>query len=352
MKFVHRFISASILCLTLFSSCLMAQPRYEFLKKTIIGGEGGWDYLMIDNPSRHLFIAHATQVDVYDLDHDSVIAHIRHTEGVHGVAIGQRSRRGFISCGRSNSVLMFDVKTLDTLGRITVGEKPDAIIYDPTTNRILVMNGKSEDISILDEFTGSVVTTIKLPGGPEFAVADGQGHVFVNLEDESKVVKIDTHADTIMTVWPLAPGEHPTGIAMDQRANQLYIGCGNEKMIVMSGSTGEIYATLPIGKGVDAVAFDPGGNPSYAFSSNGDGTVTIIHGEAPVHKLKKPKFEVVQTLKTQRGARTIALDPRTHNIYLATAEFGSVPAATAENPHPRPGILPGTFSVLKYGLVK
>ncbi len=315
--------------------------NYHLLKKVSLGGEGGWDYLSVDATHRNLFIAHSDEVLVYSLDHDSVVAHIHNTEGVHGVAIGEREERGFISCGRSNSVLMFNTVTLDTLRRIPVGERPDAIIYDYGTQHVFVMNAKSEDITVLDAKTGDKIGTIKLPGRPEFASSDQRGHVYVNLEDRSEIAKINSERDSIEMVRLTDPGKEPSGLAMDRGTDRLFIGCGNEKLVIMNAENGKVLRTFKIGKGVDAVAFDPFTN--LIFSSCGDGTVTIVREASPNN------FEFVQTLETQRGARTIALDPTTHDIYLVTAEFGETPKATAEKPHPRPEIIPGSFVLLKYG---
>ncbi len=319
---------------------------YELLKKSVIGGEGGWDFLSIDAANRHLFIAHATQVDVYDLDREQVIAHIPHTEGVHGVAVAGVNRHGFISCGKTNTVLMFDLRTLDTIRRIPVGEKPDAIIYEPVTERIFVMNAKSEDVSILDAQTGDVIATMKMPGAPEFAVADEKGYIFVNIEDKSEVVRIDAKNHKILATWSLGTGEGPTGIAFEQETPALFVGCANQKLVILNAATGAIMDTESIGQGVDAVAFD--WRMGLVFTSNGDGTVNIF--SSPDQGWRKVAKQA--TLRTPRGARTIALDPKTHNIYLVTAEFGPTPAATPENPHPRPAILPGTFALYRYGMTK
>jgi YVTN family beta-propeller protein len=325
-----------------------AQPKevYELLKKTVIGGEGGWDFLSIDELNRHLFIAHATQVDVYDLDRDVVIAHITHTEGVHGIAIAPHERHGFISCGKSNSVLMFDLRTLDTTRRIAVGEKPDAIIYDQPSEHIFVMNAKSDDVSVLDAQSGDLLATIKLPGAPEFAVADQHGHVFLNLEDKSEVLKIDTKTNKITATWPLGKGEGPTGIAFEEETPALFVGCANQTLVILNAKTGGIMDTEMIGQGVDAVAFD--WRTGLLFSSNGDGTLNIF--SSPDQGWRT--VEKQATMHTPRGARTMALDPKTHNVYLVTAEFGPTPAATPENPHPRPAILPGTFALYTYAMTK
>ncbi|HZK77192.1 MAG TPA: YncE family protein, partial [Candidatus Kapabacteria bacterium] len=206
---------------------------------------------------------------------------------------------------------------------------------------VFVMNAKSESITVLDDATGNIVTTIPLPGKPEFAASDGHGHVFVNLEDKSEIVKIGVGENTIDNVWPVAPGDAPSALAMDQGKDRLFIGCDNQLMIVMDSRNGHVITTVPIGKGIDAAVFDP--FTSLAFAACGEGTTTIVGA------ISADSFEVAQVLPTQRGARTIALDTHTHDIYLVTAEFGPAPAATADHPHPRPSILPGTFTLLKYG---
>ena len=342
MNHIRRISILSLLTILLMPISGRSQVKdYHLMKKVVVGGEGGWDYLTPDPNNDRLYISHGTQVEIYDLVHDSVVSHILHTEGVHGIAIADRDQHAFISCGKSNTVLMVDMRTGDTIKRIPVGEKPDAIIYELATKHIYVMNGKSEDITVLESISGAFVATIKLPGGPEFAVSDEHGHVYVNLEDQSKVVKIDAKTNTIEKTWSLGPGKGPTGIAMDRGSDRLFIGCGNEMMIVIDAENGKVVKQMKIGKGCDAVVFDP--FTKYAFASCGDGTVTIVHEVTPKN------FVAVQTLQTQRGARTIALDPRSHNIYLTTAEFGPAPEATKENPKPRPQIVPGSFVVLKYG---
>lgn len=335
--------ACAILCLS--TPALARNPvHYHLLKRVLIGGTGGWDYLSADPQHRKLYIAHANQVEVYDLDHDKIIGHIENTEGVHGIAIAERDGHGFISCGKSNSVLMFDLKTLDTIKRIPVGEHPDAIIYDFDTRHVFVMNAQSESITVLDGSSGAVIATIPLPGRPEFAVSDDHGHAYVNLEDKSEIVKIAVGNNTVEKVWPIAPGEEPSALAMDRGRDRLFIGCANERMVIMDSRDGHVITSLPIGKGIDAAVFDPFTN--LAFGSCGDGTTTIIY-ETP-----SDSFAVAQVLRTARGARTIDLDTHTHDIYLVTAKFGPAPAATSDHPHPWPSILPGTFTVLKYGPAK
>jgi YVTN family beta-propeller protein len=336
----HLALTLSLLCF-----CAQANAQnsthYHLLKQVTVGGEGGWDYLAVDAEPRTLYIAHGSQVETYNLDNDSLMAPILNTEGAHGIAIADREKHGFISCGKSNTVLEFGLLNRDTLQRIPVGEKPDAILYEYSSHHVFVMNGGSNTISVLNAKTGAMLTTIALPGRPEFAVSDERGHVFVNIEDKSELVKINAQTNSIDAVWKVAPGTEPSAIAMDRGSNRLFIGCGNQKMIVMNAENGKITQTFPIGKGVDADVFDP--FTKLAFSANGEGNVTIFK------EASQGKFQFAQTLETKRGARTIAYDPQTNDLYLVTADFGSTPPATKEQPKPRPAIVPGTFSVLKYG---
>jgi YVTN family beta-propeller protein len=333
------------LAVTLLCFCTQAKAQnpinYHLLKQVTIGGDGGWDFLTIEDQTRTVYIAHATQVETYNLDNDSLMAPIPNTEGVHGIAIAGREKHGFISCGKSNSVLEFGLIKRDTIQRIPVGQKPDAIIYEYTTHHIFVMNAGSNNISVLDAKTGAMIATIALDGNPESAVSDEHGHVFVNIESTSEVAEIDSRNNTVLATWKLAPGEGPTAIAMDRASNRLFIGCANQKMIVMNSTNGKITQTFPIGKGVDADAFDP--ITRLAFSANGEGNVTILE------ETTQGKYRIAQTLVTKRGARNIGIDPQTHDIYLTTADFGPTPEPTKDKPKPRPSITPGTFAILKYG---
>jgi YVTN family beta-propeller protein len=318
-------------------------PKYHLVQRIPLGGEGGWDILSVDAKHRRVYVSHSTRVEVVDINTNKPIGAIQNTEGVHAVGIADEFGHGFTTNGKSNTVLMFDLKTLDTIKRIPVGQKPDAIAYEPYTKKMLVMNGKSGDISVLDPESGAVEHTVKLGGGPEYAVSDGKGNVYVNLEDASEVLTVSTKTWTVTRRTSVKPGEGPTGIAMDTKTNRLFIGCGNSQMIVVDTKSGKSVAKLPTGKGIDAAAFDPA--TKLAMTSNGaDGTVSIYKEETP------SKFSLVQTLATQRGARTMALDPITHDIFVVTAEFGPAPAATAENPRPRPAILPNSFVLLRYGM--
>ncbi len=317
------------------------QVHYTLLHHQMIGGTGGWDYLSIDAENRVLYIAHGTQVETYNLDRDSLMSPILNTDGPHGIAIADRQKHGFISCGKTNSVLEFDLRTRDTIRSIPVGNHPDAIIFEPFSHHIFVMNAGDNTVSVLDAATGASQAVIALPGRPEFAVSDERGSVFLNLEDKSKVVKIDTKSNKVVSVWKVAPGEEPSALAMDRGTNRLFIGCANQKMVVMNAKNGKVITTLPIGQGVDAIAFDE--LYKLAFSANGEGNTTVVfesYGD---------KFQVAQTLETEKGARTIAFDPFTHDIYLVSAEFGPAPAPTTEKPHPRGPVLPNTFTLFRYG---
>ena len=323
-----------------------AAPRpegsgYHLLKKYQVGGEGSWDYLKIDSVARRLYISRGTHVMVLNADTGEVAGDIPDTQGVHGIALAPELGRGFTSNGRSSTVTIFDMKTLKVLGEAKTDTGPDGIIYDPASKRVFAFNGRGNSSTAIDAATGNVAGTIPLDGRPEFAAADGAGHVYNNLEDKSIVVQIDSKSLKVLNRWPLAPCEEPSGMAIDTEHRRLFIGCHNQMMAVMDADTGKIVATPAIGKGVDANRFDPA--TGLAFSSNGEGTLTVVHEDSP------DKFTVVDNVQTQRGARTMALDTKTHNVYLVTAEFGPPPAATAENPRPRPTMVPNSFVVLVFG---
>lgn len=324
--------------------CAGAVPAwsgYHQVKKVTLGGEGFWDYLSVDGANRHLFISRGTHVMVVDADNYTVVGDIPDTQGVHGIAIASDVGKGYTSNGRTNTATIFDLKTLKVLGTVPTGEGPDAIIYDPASHRVFTLNGHGQSATAIDAAAGSVAGTIPLGGRPEFATADGKGHVYVNLEDKSQVVELDSKALKLLNTWPLAPCEEPSGMAIDPEHRRLFSGCHNKMMAVMDADTGKVIATPPIGEGVDANAFDPASG--IAFSSNGqDATLTVVHEDSP------EKFTVVENVPTQRGARTMALDPQTRNVFLVTAEFGPPPAPTPEHPRPRPTMLPGTFTLLVF----
>jgi DNA-binding beta-propeller fold protein YncE len=314
---------------------------YHLVKKVKLSGSGGWDYLSVDPATHRLFISRGTHVMVVDPDQGKIIGDIPDTQGVHGIAFAADFNHGFTTNGRSTSVTMFDLTTLATLGTAKTDEDPDAIVFDSSTKRIFTMNGDAGTSTAIDAATGKVVGTVTLGGKPEFTASDGKGHVFANLEDKSELVKFDPQTLKVENTWPLAPCESPSGLAIDAEHEILIVGCHNKLMTFVDGNSGKVFGTVPIGQGVDANRFDPG--TGFAFASCGDGTLTVAHEDSP------GKFSFVETIATQRGARTMALDRSNHNVYLVTAEFGPAPAATAENPRPRPAIIPDTFTLLIYG---
>jgi DNA-binding beta-propeller fold protein YncE len=279
---------------------------------------------------------------VVDLDKDAVVGKVANTAGVHGIAVARDLGRGFTSNGRADAVTVFDLKTLEPLGTVPVGGKnPDAIVYEPRTHRVLTFNGTSHDASVIDAREMKLVGTVPLDGKPEVAVVTGEGRVFVNIEDKALVAELDPAGPKLVRTWSIAPCEEPSGLALDSATNRLFSVCGNALMAFSDAKAGKLITTVPIGKGADGVAFDP--DSKLAFSTNGEGTITVVHEDSP------DKVSVVQTITTQRGARTITVDPRTHRIYTVSAELGPPPSPTAERPRPRPTIIPDTFTVLVIG---
>ncbi len=313
--------------------------QYELKQKFTLGGEGGWDYLTYDPASKHLFISRGTRVMVVDPEKGSVVGEIPNTTGVHGIAIANDVGKGFTSNGRDNTVTVFDLKDLKETAKIKLegGENPDAIIYDPASKRVFTFNGRSKNATAIDAANGTVVSNIPLDGKPEFAAADGKGMVYVNIEDKAEVVAIDSKKATVVNTWKINGCEEPSGLAMDVKNRRLFAGCGNKVMAVVDADNGKVVTTLQIGEGVDATGFDPG--TGLAFSSNGDGTLTVVHEDS------KDKFTVAQNAPTLKRARTMALNPGNHEVYLVTAEFEDAPPA-ANGQRTRPAMKPGTFMLL------
>ncbi|HYR76494.1 MAG TPA: hypothetical protein VEM96_11700 [Pyrinomonadaceae bacterium] len=321
------------------SALLNAGPSgYHVTKKIVLGGEGGWDYLTVDSKARRVYISRGTHVMVVDADSGAVVGDIPNTNGVHGIAIAADFDKGFVTDGRDATVTIFDVKTLKVLGTAPTGKNPDAIIYDPASKRVFAFNGRSKDATAIDAKTGTVAGTIPLGGTPEFAVADEKGHVFVNIEDKSEIVQFDSNKLAVENHWSIAPGEEPSGLAIDREHRRLFSVCSNKLMVVVNVDDGKVVTTLPIGAGPDAAGFDP--ETGLAFSSNGDGTLTVVHEDAP------DKYSVIENVTTPKRARTMALDVKTHRVYTVSAEFGTTPAPTTEQPRPRPPMVPGTFTLL------
>ena len=305
----------TVLLLGMIARPAFSGDNYHLVKKIPVPGTGSWDYLTIDEASRRLYVSHGTQVEVIDVDSGTIAGQIPNTPGVHGIAIAPELGRGFTSNGQSSTVTIFDLKTLKALGEVKSGKKPDAIIYDPATSRVFAFNGGSNSATAIEAADGKVAGTIDLGGGPEFAVADGKGYVYDNLEDESLVLKINARTLKVEQRWPTAPCASPSSIAMDRPNRRLFIGCRSKVMAVMNADSGKVITTLPIGDHVDATAFDPETN--LVFNSNGEGTVTVIHENSA------DSYIVLDNAKTLPKAKTMALDPKTHQLFLSTAESGN-----------------------------
>lgn len=332
---------AALLCALLAAPAFSQTPGasgYHLAKKVKLGGTGGWDYLEVDPATHRLFISRGTHVIVVDPADGKILGDIPDTQGVHGIAIANEFNRGFTTNGRTKDSTMFDLTVLKPLGNIKADDDADGTIYDPFSKRVFTFNGDPGTATAIDASAGKLVSTFPLGGKPEFAATDAKGKIFVNLEDKSELVKFDAKSLKIDNTWPLAPCESPSGLAIDAAHEILVVGCHNKLMAFVDGNSGKVLGTVPIGQGVDANRFDP--VTGYAFASCGDGTITVAHEDSPA------KFSLVDTIQTQRGARTMALDYATHTIYTVTADFGPPPAATAEHPHPRPSIIPDTFTLL------
>jgi DNA-binding beta-propeller fold protein YncE len=309
----QRVYALALLALSL-SLPAFAASGYSVIKKIPIPGQGSWDYLSVDEGARRLYVSHGTQVEVIDIDSLTVVGNIPKTPGVHGIAIAPELGRGFVSNGQASTVTIFDLKTLKPIADVPTGQKPDTIIFDPATSRVFAFNGGGNSATAIDAASGKVAGTINLDGGPEFAAADGNGYVFDNLEDESLVLKINSRELKVEQRWPTAPCASPSSMAMDRPNRRLFLGCRSKVMAVVDADSGKVITTLPIGDHVDATAFDP--DTKLIFNSNGEGTITVIHQDSP------DKYSVVETVKTAPKAKTMALDPKTHRLFLSTAENG------------------------------
>jgi DNA-binding beta-propeller fold protein YncE len=336
-KWLVSLISVSLAAVALAA----AGPGYHVVTTYKVGGDGGWDYLTTDSDARRLYISRGTHVMVLDADSGKSVGDIADTPGVHGIALAPELGKGFTSNGREGTVSVFDIKTLATSSKVKVGDNPDAILYDPATKRVFTFNGRSQDSTAIDAASGKVLGTIKLDGKPEFAASDAKGGVWVNIEDKSELVAIDPNKLEVKAKWPLAPCTEPSGLSIDRKNRRLFVGCDNKMMAVVDADSGKVLATPAIGDGVDATAFDA--ETGLAFASCGEGVLTVVREESP------DKFSVAENVPTQQGARTLALDSKTHNVFVVTAKFGPPPAPTADNPHPRRAILPDSFVVLVAG---
>ena len=311
-----------------------ASSGYKVTGKIPVAGEGGWDYLVADADARRLYVSHSTHVVVYDVDSHAVVGDIPDTQGVHGIALAPELGRGFISNGRANSVTIFDLKTLKTIATVPAGTNPDAILYDSVSKHVFAFNGRSKDATVIDAADGKVLSTFAVGGKPEFAVADGKGSVYVNVEDTSEILHIDAQKMAVLHRWALAPCKEPSGLAMDTKSRRLFAVCDNEMMAVMDADSGKVVATPKTGEGADAAAFDPA--TGLAFSSNGQsGTLTVVHEDTP------DKYSLVENVVTKKSARTMALDLKTHTLYLPAADM--IPPAAGQK---WPTVKPGTMELL------
>ena len=343
----NTIITLSFILLSTISICVAQTEKsnYTIANKFSIEGDGGWDYITCDENSGRLFISHGMVTQVIDNKTGKLLGIIQDTKGVHGIALAQEENKAFISCGRDTSIAVVNFTTLEFITKVkSTGVNPDAILYDSYSHNVFVYNGRTSNATVINAKTNEVVATIPLDGKPEFSVTDGNGKVYVNIEDKSEVTEIDAKNLKVTNTWSIAPGEEPSGLSFDVANHRLFSVCGNKKMVVLDVETGKVISTLAIGDRVDGCAFDP--ELKRAYSSNGEGTVTVVQ------EGNENTFSVLENIPTQKGARTICVDKKTHHIYLPTAEYGPTPEATAENPHPRPTIKPGTFTILDIALVK
>jgi DNA-binding beta-propeller fold protein YncE len=333
------FAAFALLALLLPTAAAHADS-YQIERRISIGGAGGWDCLTFDGVKHRLFVTHGTLVEVVDLDSNRVVGQIPNTPGAHGVALAPEFHCGFISNGRDSTVTVFDLGTLAVLARIPIpARNPDAIIYDAFSKRVFTFNGGSDNATAIDARSRTVVGSVPLGGKPEFPVVDGAGRLYVNLEDSSAVVEFDTRTLAPLARWPLAPGEEPSGLAFDRVHHRLFSACSNQKLIVLDSKSGRHVAEVPIGKGPDGAEYDEA--RGLVLVPNGaDGTLSVIREKQP------NDYQTIATAITERGARTLALDPGSGRVYLPTSDFGPPPAPTADRPHPRPSIVPETFRVL------
>jgi len=322
---MKRYFTLLTAFLGLVATVALAAPPsgYHIIKKVPIPGAGGWDYVTVDDAARRVYVSHATQVEVLNADTFELVGTIPNTPGVHGIAIASEFGRGFITAGKSDSVIIFDLKTLKTLGEVKVGKKPDAIMYDPATKHVFAMNGDSDSATVINAADGTVVGTIDLGGGPEFAVADGKGNVYINLEDKAETVHIDSNTLKVLHHWPLAPGKTATALAFDPQTRRLFAGCrGGQLMVVLDADTGRVITTAPIGERVDAAAYDP--TQKLVFQSTGGGTIAVFHQDSA------DKYTLLENVVTNPGSKTMGLDPKTHRLFV-------------------PANLGGTFTILVLG---
>lgn len=328
------------LVLFIYGTNLNAQSKkseYKVVGNIHLTGDGGWDYLAVDEINRNMFVSHSTQVNVVSLKTNKQIAEITETRGVHGIAIANDLNRAYISCGRDSSVLVVNLTTFKPIEKVKItGSNPDCILYDSFSKKVFTFNGRSSNSTVIDANTLKVMATIPLAGKPEFSQTDGKGKIYVNIEDKSSVAEINAITMKVENLWPVDPGEEPSGLALDNKNHRLFSVCGNKLMVVTDALSGKFITTSPIGDGCDGVAFDPDSN--RIFASNGEGTMTVIQQLGP------DEYKVVENFETQSGARTITVDKTTHHLYLSCSEYE---AGTGRRP-----VKPNTFKILDIESIK
>jgi YVTN family beta-propeller protein len=336
-----RILTFSITILFISCLSLIAQSNYRIVNKISVEGDGGWDYISIDNANNRIFVSHATVAQAVDIKTGKLAGTIPDTKGIHGIAIAADLNKGFTSNGRDSSVTIFNLKTLEVITKIKItGKNPDCILSDPFSQKVFTFNGGSASSTVIDAKDNKVIATIPLDGKPEFSVSDGKGKIYVNIEDKSMINVIDASTLKVSAHWSIAPGEEPSGLALDNETHRLFSVCGNKLMVVTDAETGKVITTLPIGDHCDGVTFDP--DKKRAYSSNGEGSITVVQEE------NANSFKVLETITTQPGARTITINKTTHHLYLPTAEYGSAPAEGNR----RPPIKPNSFVIIDIETLK
>jgi YVTN family beta-propeller protein len=331
----------SLAALMISGSSLYAQSNYKVVNKIHVPGDGGWDYLSVDEVNGRIFVSHSSMAQAIDIKTGQLVGTIPDTKGIHGIAIANDLNKGFTSNGRDSSVTVFNLRTLEVIKKIKVnGQNPDAILYDSFTKRIFTGNGRSASFSVIDAVNDKEIGVIPLEGKPEAIVTDGKGKIYVNIEDKNLINVVDAGTMKVITHWPINPGEEPSGLALDNQTHLLFSVCSNKLMIVVDALTGKVITTLPIGEGCDGAAFDP--MYKRVYSSNGDGTMTVVQ------EGNGNNFKVLENVTTQRGARTITLDKTSHHIYMTTAEYESAPSESNR----RLPIKPGSFVILDIQTLK
>ena len=340
-----RFAVCSLLAVCGLGMARAPEDGYRLIKRYDLGAAPGgkeyWDYITFDRATRRLYISHNTEVKVVDAYTGVIVGSIPDLKRVHGTALVSALGRGFVSDGGADEVLVFDLKTLKVTAHIKTGGNPDCIIYDPASKHVFTFNGKTNDASVIDPVTATVVSTIPMGGRPEYAVTDGQGTIYDNIEDKNEVVAIDSRSNTVKARWPIAPAEGATAIDLDVQHHRLFIGGRNKVLAILNADTGKVVQTFPIGSGVDTNIFDA--EKGMLFVAVREGILHVFHEENP------DRFEVVEDVKTEFGARNMAFDPKSRRLFLDTADFTPAAQPTAEQPNPQPTPVSGTFRLLVYG---